>query len=277
MQDHPLGLVAGGGQFPLLCARAARRQGREIVAVAHKGETDPLLSEEVDQIEWIYLGQLGKLIKTLKKAGASEAIFAGSITKTRIFKDVRPDLRAINLWRRLDNRLDDGILRSIAAELEQEGIQILPSTILLKELLVPCGVLTRCKPSKSQWEDIHFGWKLAREIGRLDIGQCLVVKDRAVLAVEAIEGTDQTIRRGGQLGGSGAVVIKVCKPTQDTRFDLPSVGVGTIEQIIRVKASVLAVEAGRTLFFDRDSTIELANRSSIAVVGIDGDHSSRHS
>ncbi len=277
MQDHPLGLVAGGGQFPLLCARAARRQGREIVAVAHKGETDPLLSEEVDQIEWVYLGQLGKLIKTLKKAGASEAIFAGSITKTRIFKDVRPDLRAINLWRRLDNRLDDGILRSIAAELEQEGIRILSSTILLKELLVPTGILTRCKPSKSQWEDIHFGWELAREIGRLDIGQCLVVKDRAVLAVEAIEGTDQTIRRGGQLGGSGAVVIKVCKPTQDTRFDLPSVGVGTIEQMIRVKASVLAVEAGRTLFFDRDSTIDLANRSSIAVVGIDGDHTARHS
>ncbi|MDL1962237.1 MAG: UDP-2,3-diacylglucosamine diphosphatase LpxI, partial [Deltaproteobacteria bacterium] len=206
----------------------------------------------------------------------SEAIFAGSITKTRIFKDVRPDLRAINLWRSLDNRLDDGILRSIAAELEQEGIQILSSTVLLKELLVPSGVLTGCKPSKSQWEDIHFGWELAREIGRLDIGQCLVVKDRAVLAVEAIEGTDQTIRRGGQLGGSGAVVIKVCKPTQDTRFDLPSVGVGTIEQMIRAKASVLAVEAGRTLFFNRDSTVDLADRSSIAVVGIDGNHSTRH-
>ncbi|MDL1958873.1 MAG: UDP-2,3-diacylglucosamine diphosphatase LpxI [Deltaproteobacteria bacterium] len=272
MQDHPLGLVAGGGQFPLLCARAARRQGRSIVAVAHKGETDPLLSEEVDQIEWVYLGQLGRLIETLKKAGASEAIFAGSITKTRIFKDVRPDLRAINLWRRLGNRLDDGILRSIAAELEQEGIQVLPSTILLKRLLVPSGVLTRCKPSEGQWEDIRFGWELAREIGRLDIGQCLVVKDRAVLAIEAIEGTDQTIRRGGQLGGPGAVVIKVCKPGQDTRFDLPSVGVETIEQMVQVKASVLAVEAVRTLFFDRDSTIDLANRSSIAVVGIDRDH-----
>ncbi len=272
MQDHPLGLVAGGGQFPLLCARAARRQGRSIVAVAHKGETDPLLSEEVDQIEWVYLGQLGRLIETLKKAGASEAIFAGSITKTRIFKDVRPDLRAINLWRRLGNRLDDGILRSIAAELEQEGIQVLPSTILLKRLLVPSGVLTRCKPSEGQWEDIRFGWELAREIGRLDIGQCLVVKDRAVLAIEAIEGTDQTIRRGGQLGGPGAVVIKVCKPGQDTRFDLPSVGVETIEQMVQVKASVLAVEAGRTLFFDKDSTIDLANRSSIAVVGIDRDH-----
>lgn len=271
MQDHPLGLVAGGGQFPLLCARAARRQGRSIVAVAHKGETDPLLSEEVDQIEWVYLGQLGRLIETLKKAGASEAIFAGSITKTRIFKDVHPDLRAINLWRRLGNRLDDGILRSIAEELEQEGIHVLPSTILLKGLLVSSGVLTRCKPSESQWEDIRFGWELAREIGRLDIGQCLVVKDRAVLAVEAIEGTDQTIWRGGQLGGPDVVVIKICKPGQDTRFDLPSVGVETIEQMVRVKASVLAVEAGRTLFFDRDSTIDLANRSSIAVVGIDGE------
>ena len=271
IQDHPLGLVAGGGQFPLLCARAARKQGRRVVAIAHNGETDALLSEEVDQIEWVYLGQLGKLIKTLKKARASEAIFAGSITKTRIFKDVRPDLRAIDLWRRLGNRLDDRILRSIAAELEQEGIRILPSTFLLKELLVPSGVLTRCKPSESQWEDIYFGWKLAREIGRLDIGQCLVVKDRTVLAVEAIEGTDQTIRRGGQLGGPDAVVIKICKPTQDTRFDLPSVGVGTIEQMIQVKASVLAAEAGRTLFFDRDSTIDMANRSSIAVVGINED------
>jgi hypothetical protein len=275
--QSPLGLVAGGGQFPLLCARAARKQGHEIVAVAHKGETDPLLSEEVDQIEWVYLGQLGKLIKTFKKAGASEAIFAGSITKTRIFKDVRPDLRAINLWRRLGNRLDDRILRSIASELEQEGIRILPSTFLLKELLIPPGILTDCKPSKSQWKDIHFGWELAREIGRLDIGQCLVVKDRAVLAVEAIEGTDQTIRRGGLLGAAGAVVIKVCKPTQDTRFDLPSVGVGTIEQMIQVKASVLAVEADRTLFFDKDSTVHLANRSSITVVGIDGNHTVRHS
>ncbi|OPL16989.1 MAG: hypothetical protein AVO38_06740 [delta proteobacterium ML8_D] len=269
--QSPLGLVAGGGQFPLLCARAARKQGHGIVAVAHKGETDPLLSGEVDQIEWIYLGQLGKLIKTLKKAGASEAIFAGSITKTRIFKDVRPDLRALNLWRRLGTRLDDRILRSIASELEQEGIRVLPSTFLLKELLVSSGVLTDCKPSKSQWKDIHFGWELAREIGRLDVGQCLVVKDRTVLAVEAIEGTDQTIQRGGRLGGAGAVVIKVCKPTQDTRFDLPSVGAETIEQMIQVKASVLAVEADRTLFFDKDSTINLADRSSIAIVGIDGD------
>ena len=271
MKDHPLGLVAGAGQFPLLCAKAAKRRGRRVVAIAHRGETDSSLSKEVDQIEWVHLGQLGRLIKILKKAGASEAIFAGSITKTRMFRDARPDLRAIKLWGALKNRLDDGILRAVADEIEGEGIQILPSTILLKELLVPPGVLTRRSPSKSQWKDIRFGWRLAKDLGRLDIGQCVVVKDRAVLAVEAIEGTDNTIFRGGQLGGRGAVVIKVCKPRQDIRFDLPSIGTRSIQKMAQVKASVLAVEVGRTLFFDRDSTIDLANRSGIAIVGIDSD------
>lgn len=276
MKDQPLGLVAGAGQFPFLCARAARRRGRKVVAIAHKGETDSLLSEEVDQIEWVHLGQLGKLIKTLKKAGASEAIFAGSITKTRMFRDARPDLRAIKLWRSLKNRLDDGILRAVADEIEGEGIQVIPSTVLLKDLLVPLGVLTRCSPSKKQWEDIRFGWKLAKELGRLDIGQCVVVKDRAVLAVEAIEGTDNTILRGGQFGGRGTVVIKICKPRQDIRFDLPSIGTQSIQKMTQVKASVLAVEVGRTLFFDRDSTIDLANRSGIAIVGIEGDGDIKH-
>jgi len=276
MKDQPLGLVAGAGQFPLLCARAARRCGRKVVAIAHKGETDSLLSEEVDQIEWVHLGQLGKLIKTLKKAGASEAIFAGSITKTRMFRDARPDLRAIKLWHSLKNRLDDGILRAVADEIEGEGIKVIPSTVLLKDLLVPPGVLTRCSPSKKQWEDIRFGWRLAKELGRLDIGQCVVVKDRAVLAVEAIEGTDNTILRGGQFGGRGTVVIKICKPRQDIRFDLPSIGTQSIQKMSQVKASVLAVEVGRTLFFDRGSTIDLANRSGIAIVGIEGDGDIRH-
>ncbi len=270
MKDQPLGLIAGAGQFPLLCARAARMCGRRVVAVAHKGETDSLLSKEVDQIEWVHLGQLGKLIKALKRAGASEAIFAGSITKTRMFKDARPDLRAIRLWRSLKNRLDDGILRAVANEIEAEGIQILPSTVLLGDMLVPSGILTRRRPSKSQWEDIHFGWSLAKELGRLDIGQCLVVKDRAVLAVEAIEGTDNTILRGGQFGGRGAVVIKVCKPRQDTRFDLPSIGIETVHKMVQARAAVLAVEVGRTLFFDKGPSIELANRSGIVIVGIRG-------
>jgi DUF1009 family protein len=177
----------------------------------------------------------------------------------------------LNLWRRIEKRLDDGILRAIAAELEAEGIAVLPSTAFLQELLAPSGVLTRRPPTADQRDDIIFGWELARQIGRLDIGQCLVVKDRTVLAVEAIEGTDQTIVRGGRLGGAGAVVIKVCKPSQDTRFDLPSIGIGTIETMVSVKAAVLAVESGRALFFDRDAAVAMADRAGIAIVGMQGE------
>jgi DUF1009 family protein len=271
MGEGPLGIVAGGGQFPLLCARAARNKGRSVMAIAHRGETDPQLEGEVDAVTWIYLGQLGKLIKVLKGSGVSEVLFAGTITKKRIFKDIRPDIRALNLWRRIEKRLDDGILRAIAAELEAEGIAVLPSTAFLQELLAPSGVLTRRPPTADQRDDIIFGWELARQIGRLDIGQCLVVKDRTVLAVEAIEGTDQTIVRGGRLGGAGAVVIKVCKPSQDTRFDLPSIGIGTIETMVSVKAAVLAVESGRALFFDRDAAVAMADRAGIAIVGMQGE------
>jgi DUF1009 family protein len=271
MVEGPLGIVAGGGQFPLLCARAARNKGRSVMAIAHRGETDPQLVGEVDAVTWIHVGQLGKLIRVLKGSGVSEVLFAGTITKKRIFKDIRPDIRALNLWRRIDKRLDDGILRAIAAELEAEGIAVLPSTAFLQELLAPSGVLTRRAPSPDQWSDIRVGWKLAKQIGRLDIGQCLLVKDRAVLAVEAIEGTDQTILRGGRLGGPGAIVIKVCKPSQDTRFDLPSIGVGTIETMASVKATALAVESGRALFFDKDTAIAMADRAGIAIVGVQGE------
>ncbi|HID96945.1 MAG TPA: LpxI family protein [Thermodesulfobacteriaceae bacterium] len=266
MAGEALGIVSGGGQFPLLCARAARMQGRRIVAVAHKGETDPGLEKEVDSIVWIRLGQFNRLIKALKKEGAREVLFAGTITKKRIFKDVFPDLRAVNLWRRLDKRLDDSILRVVAAEIESEGIKVLPSTVFLKDLIAPEGVLTRKKPSGEQWRDIRFGFEMARKIGELDIGQCIVVKDRCVIAVEALEGTDRTILRGGELGGEGTVVVKVCKPSQDTRFDLPSVGLGTVSSMAGVKASVLAIEAGGTLMFDREETIKLAEKSGIILV-----------
>ncbi|MGQ9812475.1 MAG: LpxI family protein [Dissulfurimicrobium sp.] len=270
MEGGVVGLIAGGGQFPILCARAARLKGRKVIAIAHKGETLPELGNDVDAIEWISIGQLGRLIKILKDAGVSEAIFVGTITKKRIFIDVRPDLRALNLWRRLDKRLDDSILRAIAAEIESEGIKVLPSTFFMHDILMPDGVLTRKKPSASQVEDIEFGLRLAKKIGALDIGQCVVVKDKVILAVEAIEGTDETILRGGRLGGPGAVVVKICKPFQDTRFDLPSVGLGTIERMAEVGAEVLAVESGRALLFDRDQAVALADRSKIAIVGIDG-------
>lgn len=159
----------------------------------------------------------------------------------------------------------------MASELETEGLEVIASTALLPHLFAPSGPVTRKRPGRSQWKDIRFGWNLAREIGRLDIGQCLVVKDRAVLAVEAIEGTDQTILRGGRLGGPGAVVIKVCKPNQDIRFDLPSVGIRTVENMKEAGASVLAVQAGKTLIFDREDVVNLADDAGIAIVGIDGE------
>jgi len=271
MGERPIGIVAGGGQFPLLCARAARDLGRRVFAVAHLGETDERLRNEVDGIAWIHLGQLGKLIKALKGAGVNETVFAGSIRKKRIFRDIRPDIRGIALWGRLRGRLDDEILRAVAHELETDGIKVIPSTAFLQGLLAQPGVLTRKFPSSAQEKDISFGWGLARAVGHLDIGQCIVVKDRTVLAVEAIEGTDQAIARAGELGGPGAVVVKIAKPGQDLRFDLPTVGLATLEGMIRIKAAVLAIEAGKTLFFDREEAVAMADSHGISIVSREGD------
>ena len=192
-----IGLIAGGGQFPLLFAEAARARGRRVVAIAHVNETSTELEEKADITYWVKLGQLGKIIKYFRSEGVAEAVFAGTITKTRIFHDVLPDLKGLSLWNKIDTRLDDAILRAVAVALEDEGIRILASTCYLDHLFFPQGILTRKKPTTSQLEDIRFGWTMAREVGRLDIGQCVVVRDRTVLAVEAIEGTDATIRRGG--------------------------------------------------------------------------------
>ena len=268
MDTSPIGLIAGGGQFPLLFAEAARKQGRAVFAVAHVNETDPALEAQVDRICWVKLGQLGKIIKYFKKNGVAETVFAGTITKTRIFKDILPDLKGLTLWNKIDAKQDDAILRAVAGSLEQEGIQVLASTIYLQHLLFPAGVLTRRKPTDKEAEDIRFGWKIARGIGRLDIGQCVVVRGRSVLAVEAIEGTDAAIRRGGGLAGKEAVVVKLKKPGQDFRFDLPATGTSTIDTLAEVKGSVLAVEAGQSLLFDRKDMIAGADQAGIAVVGV---------
>lgn len=268
MNPQPIGLIAGGGQFPLLFARAARKRGRAVVAAAHVNESDPALASEVDHLCWVKLGQLGKIINHFKKNGVTEAVFAGAITKTRIFKDVLPDFKGLSLWNKIDARQDDAILRAVAQTLEQEGIRVLASTIYLEHLLFPAGVLTRKKPSSGEVEDIRFGWNIAREIGRLDIGQCVVVRQRTVLAVEAIEGTDAAIRRGGKLADRGAVVVKLKKPGQDFRFDLPATGSATIATLAEVGGSVLAVEAGQSLLFDREAMIAAADQAGIAVVGV---------
>ena len=271
MSSERIGIIAGGGQFPLLFARAAKAHGREVVAVGHRNETDASLEGIVDSFSWVKLGQLGKIIKFFKAHGVRETAFLGTITKTKIFTGVWPDLKGLSLWNKIDIKHDDSILRAIAATLEEEGIKVVASTLYLQELLFPSGVLTKKRPTPAQMEDIRFGWRIGREIGRLDIGQCVVVRDSTVLAVEAIEGTDAAIRRGGALGHKKAVVVKLRKPGQDFRFDLPAIGPMTIANMVEVQAAVLAVEAGQALLFDRLEVLRLADKAGMVIVGcVDG-------
>lgn len=263
-----LGLIAGGGQFPLMVAEAARKKGLRIIAVAHIGETDLSLADRVDEIVWIKLGQLGHLIKSLKKNGVCRALMAGSITKRRMFENVMPDLAGAAVISRLAIFHDDNILKAVDRALAKEGIEIISSVSFLSELFAEPGYLTKRRPGRAEKEDIRFGWNMAKELGRLDIGQCLVVRKKTVLAVEAIEGTDETIRRGGALAREKAVVVKVCKPNQDLRFDLPTVGFETVKTMSSVRASALAIEAGKTLVFNRKEMVDYADNSGIAIISI---------
>jgi len=264
-----IGLIAGSGQFPILFAQAARERGWQVYAAAYQQEADPALEECTDCLEWLYLGQLNRLIKFFHRHGVTQAVMMGAVRKTRMFTNVRPDVRALALFAKLRHTHDDALLREFADLLEKEGIRIKPSTMLLPELLAPAGVWTRRKPSKSEKNDIGIGWRIAKEIGRLDIGQCVVVKSRSILAVEAIDGTDATIRRGGLLGNGDAVVVKVCKPHQDLRFDVPAVGLQTIETMRAAGARTLAIEAGRAVVFDRQTMIEQADAYKITIVALD--------
>ncbi len=263
-----IGLVSGGRKFPMLCAKRAREKGHKVFAICHKGETLKELQDYCHAVKWIHLGQLGKIISFFKKHQVSHCFFAGTIDKKRLFVDIRPDIRALNLWRKMKGHLDDGILRAFARELESEGIEVISPTLILDDILFPEGTLTKSRPSREELEDVSFGLEMARKIGSLDIGQCVVVKDKVVLAVEAIEGTDETIKRGGLLSRGGAVIVKVCKPNQDTRFDLPAVGKTTIETMKSVGARVLAVEAQKALFFEKEEAIKLADEAGIAILGI---------
>ncbi len=261
-----IGLIAGNGQFPLAFARAAKQKGMQVIAVAHEDETLPELAEIVDGIFWVKVGQLGKLIKIFQDQDVTNVLMAGGIKKTRLFGGALPDMRGIALLARMIHKKDDSLLRAVAEELEAEGITVRESTLYLDNLLAQPGILTRRKPSREEQQDIEFGWQMAKEIGRLDIGQTVVVKDQAVLAVEAIEGTDEAIRRGGRLCGEGAVVVKICKPHQDLRFDLPAIGSQTMKSMRDVKAACLAIEAGKTIVLDREALLSEADRAGIAVV-----------
>ena len=266
---NKIGLIAGSGDFPLEFAKAAKKKGLWVAAVAHEGETLPELAQWTDAIVWIKIGHLGKLIKFFKEQGVKDVLMAGGIKKTGMFGGL-PDLRGAALLAKMVAKHDDSLLRAVADELESEGITVRESTLYLDNLLAPAGVLTRRKPTKAELNDITFGWQMAKEIGRLDIGQTVVVKDKVVVAVEAIEGTDEAIRRGGRLCRDGAVVVKSSKPQQDLRFDLPATGLQTIITMEEVKAGCLAIEAGKTIMIQKDSLITRADQAGIAIVALDG-------
>lgn len=272
--ETPLGLIAGNGVFPRLVARGAREAGVEVVACAHVGETEPEIEGEVASCTWVRVGELGKIIRTLKGAGCERAVMAGGITKARLFGGFRPDLRGAAFLARMRTLYDDKLLRGVAAELESEGIRVIPSTEYLPRLVPKPGVLTRRGPRSRERADVAFGVEVAKTIGVHEIGQTVVVKDGLVLAVEAVEGTDAAIRRGGELARKGAVVVKVSKPQQDLRFDVPAVGPETIRLMAEVGATVLALEAGKTVILEREATIEAAQAAGIVVLAVEVDSGS---
>jgi DUF1009 family protein len=263
-----LGLIAGCGELPSVVAAEARAKGYSVFAVGLEPLADKSLASAVDEIRWINVGKLGSIINTLKKAGVTEAVLAGKVPKSLLYKSkITPDLRAVKVLFSLKDRADDSIMLAITGELARDGITLLNTTDFSVRLLAPDGVLGKHAPSKSEWKDIEFGFGIAKEMGRLDIGQTVVVKNMAVMAVEAIEGTDEAIKRGGRLAGSGAVVIKVSKPQQDLRFDVPAVGMETLTAMIEVQARVLAVEQGKSIILARQEVTKKADKSNISIVG----------
>jgi hypothetical protein len=265
-----IGLIAGGGRFPVLFAESARRAGHRVVAVAHRNETDPALAAAVDALTWVKLGQIGHLLAALKAGGATQSVMLGAITKKRFFADAMLDATGLRVLARVAIRSDDNLLRAMARFLEEEGVPITDPTPFLQDRLARPGVMGRQAPTDEEWADARYGLELARGIGRLDLGQTVVVKDRVALAVEALEGTDACIRRGGELARSGGfTVVKAVKPTQDRRFDLPAVGPDTIETLRAANGRVLAIEAGATLVMDLEELVRRADKARIAVVGLE--------
>ena len=262
MSGAPIGLIAGSGRLPVLFAEAAQRAGRTVVAVAHEGETDPALSARA----WVKVGQLGRIVEVLRDAGVQQAVLCGGIRKPKLL-DVRPDWLGVKVLARLRGGGDDTALRAIARALEEEGIGVVSPLPLVPELLVPRGPLGKRRMNEEQRADASAGLAAARALGLADIGQTVVVKRGVILAVEAVEGTDACIARGGAFA-AGAVVVKARKPQQDDRFDVPAVGPATIDACSAATCAALAVEAGTTLVIDRSDLVAKADRAGIAVEGI---------
>jgi len=264
--DSGWGLIAGNGRFPFLVLEGARSQGIEMAVIAIKEEADPDLEGRVNRLHWVSLGELSKTIDLLHKEGVKQAVMAGQVKHTKIFSAIRPDWKLAKLLFALPRKNTDALIGAVAKVLEDEGIKLVDSTLFLKPLVPEAGVLTKRAPNDAEIADIQYGLGIARQIAGMDIGQTVVVSDKACVAVEAMEGTDETIVRASRLAsGMQLVVVKVSKPKQDMRFDVPVVGLPTIQQMRACGATALAVDAGRTLFFDREKLIELANQAGIAI------------
>jgi DUF1009 family protein len=261
-----LGLIAGNRDLPFLFARQARAAGYRVAAIAFAEETDRRLAKEVDAIEVISLGQLGRLLGFFKKQGVTRAVMQGQIKHGKIYSKIKPDWRAAMLLLKIRNFRTEGILGMVAAELAGHGVQLQPATWMMENYLAGKGVLGRVKPSKELLRDLEFGAELVRGVGALDIGQTVCVKRRSCVAVESIEGTDACILRAGKLAGPGICVVKRARPKQDLRFDLPVVGPKTFQMLAKARAAAIGLEAGKTLMLDKEKCLEIADRAKICVL-----------
>ena len=265
-----LGLLAGIGHLPVDVAQSAKKLGYKVVAIAVVADTDPELPENADVFYTINVGKVGKILQTLKQHDVKNVTMIGKVTKEVLYKNgvMIPDLTTLRVLASLPDRKDDTIMNAIVKLIEDKGMHVMDQTVLIQPLLPEPGVLTKRKPTEQEWEDMRFGFRMAKELGRLDIGQTVVVKNRAVMALEAIEGTDACILRGGFLGKGGVVVAKTAKPAQDNRFDMPSVGTTTLTSMIHAGATGIVIEAGRTLLVDRKRTLAMAEEKGITIVSM---------
>ncbi len=267
------GLIAGNGRFPFLVLEGARSQGIEMAVIALKEEASPELAQAAKRVHWVSLGELSKAIELLQSEGVTRAVMAGQVKHNKIFSAIRPDWKLAKLLLSLPRKNTDSLIGAVAKVLEEEGIQLVDSTLFLKPLLPDAGVLTRRAPNEHEAADLAYGLGVARQIAAMDIGQTVVIADRACVAVEAMEGTDETMERAARFAnGRPMVVVKVSKPGQDMRFDVPVVGLPTVETMKRTGATALAIDAARTLLFDRCTLIEMADAAGIAIQAFSPDH-----
>ena len=265
---HILGIIAGNGVYPLLLADSAHKAGvKKITAAAFTGETDRSLEQHVDLVEWMRVGQLSRLLKFFQKQKIRHAIMAGQIAPKNLF-DLRPDWKALLMLARLKERNAESIFAAIGEELRKIDTELLPATSFLEDYLAPAGMIAGLRLSRREEGDVDLGWKTAKEIARMDVGQTVVVKNGTVLALEGLEGTNEAIRRGGKLAREGAVVVKVAKPNQDMRFDVPVIGIETIGVAREAHIRVIAVEAGKTLLLERDAIVDLAQKANISIIAV---------